>query len=145
MQLTLAGEYAIRTMVYVAERQTLEVIKISDVAEDSKIPDKFLRKIIPLLCSAGLLKTRRGIGGGITLAQPANTITPLQIIQAVEGDIALNRCLIDKTFCTSTRWCTVHTLWCDALKTLREILSSKSLEQLVAENVSKRNKQRSNK
>ncbi len=134
MQLTLAGEYAIRAMIYLAERKEDSVVIISDVSDKNNIPEKFLRKIIPQLCSAGLLKTQRGIGGGISLGKPADQITPLHIIEAVEGEMALNKCLIDKAFCSNTRWCTVHTLWCEALIGLKEILSSKSIKQLAAEN-----------
>jgi Rrf2 family transcriptional regulator, iron-sulfur cluster assembly transcription factor len=134
MQLTLAGEYALRAMIYVAEKQSDALVKISDISRHNKIPEKFLRKIIPLLGAAGLIKTQRGIGGGLSLAKPANEITPLLVIEAVEGEMALNRCLIDKEFCSNTRWCTVHTLWCEAHVKLRELLSSKSIAELVDEN-----------
>ena len=63
----------------------------------------------------------------------------MQIIEAVEGKMALNKCLIDKAFCSNTRFCTVHTLWCEALIKLREILSAKSIEQLANENLIRKN------
>ncbi len=140
MQLTLAGEYAIRTMIHLAENADNELITISEIATEQQIPDKFLRKIIIKLCRAGLIKTYRGNGGGITFAKDPDDITPLEIIQAIEGPLALNKCLIDKAFCSNTRWCSVHTLWCDLQTLMRQKLASKSIKQLAIESAQRRAK-----
>lgn len=139
MQLTLAGEYAIRTMIHLAEHETKEIITINEIAREQKIPEKFLRKIIPKLCSAGLIKTYKGNNGGISFSKNPDEITPLEIIQAIEGPLALNKCLIDKAFCSNTRWCSVHTLWCDLLIEMRKKLSSKSIKTLAIESLNRRN------
>lgn len=134
MQLTLTGEYAIRAMIYLASDKQRTIYHISEISRSNDIPEKFLRKIISQLSLSGLIQSQRGVGGGIKLGKPASSITPLDIIQAVEGNLALNKCLIDKEFCSSQRWCTVHTLWCQALISLKEILSSKSIAELADEN-----------
>ncbi|MFN4112027.1 MAG: RrF2 family transcriptional regulator [Ignavibacteria bacterium] len=139
MQLTLAGEYAIRTMIHLAENEDRGVITINEIAKEQKIPEKFLRKIIPKLCNAGLVKTYKGNGGGISFNKDPDLITPLEIIQAIEGPLALNKCLIDKAFCSNTRWCSVHTLWCDLLVEMRRKLSSKSIKTLAIESTARRN------
>ena len=134
MQLTLTGEYAIRAMIHLASGKDDSIYRISEISDINNIPEKFLRKIIPQLSTAGLIQSQRGIGGGIKLGKPALEITPLEIIEAVEGEMALNKCLIDRAFCSDERWCTVHTLWCQAQKKLRETLSSKSIAELASEN-----------
>ena len=139
MQLTLAGEYAIRTMIHLAENESEKTITIFDISRTQEIPEMFLRKIIPLLSSAGFIKTRKGKQGGVSLAKNPNSITPLEIIQAVEGPIALNRCLIDKEFCTDIRWCSVHTIWCELLVEMKKKLSSKSIKQIAVESNKRRN------
>lgn len=138
MQLTLAGEYAIRTMIHLAENETEETITIFDISRTQEIPEMFLRKIIPLLSSAGLIKTRKGKQGGVSLAKNPDTITPLEIIQAVEGPIALNKCLVDKEFCSDVRWCSVHTIWCELLVEMKKKLSSKSIKQIAIESLQRR-------
>jgi Rrf2 family protein len=138
MQLTLAGEYAIRTMIHLAENEDKEIVTIKEIANQQNIPEKFLRKIIPQLCSAGLIKSYKGINGGISFAKSPDEITPYDIIQAVEGPLALNKCLIDKEFCSNTRWCSVHTLWCDLLAMMRQKLSSKSIKELAIESMKRR-------
>ncbi len=140
MQLTLTGEYAIRAMIHLASGKDDSIFRISEISDVNNIPEKFLRKIIPQLSNAGLIQSQRGIGGGIKLGKPALEITPLEIIEAVEGEMALNKCLIDKAFCSNDRWCTVHTLWCDAQKKLRIILSSKSIAELARENEERKKK-----
>ncbi len=139
MQLTLAGEYAIRTMIHLAENETLESITILDISKAQEIPEMFLRKIIPLLSSAGLIKTRKGKQGGVCLLKNPDTVTPLEIIQAVEGPIALNKCLVDKEFCSDVRWCSVHTIWCELLIEMKKKLSSKSIKQIAVESFQRRN------
>jgi Rrf2 family protein len=134
MQLTLTGEYAIRAMIHLVSGKDDSVFRISEVSKSNNIPEKFLRKIVAQLSYGGLVQSQRGIGGGIKLGKPASSITPLHIIEAVEGKLALNKCLIDKAFCSDDRWCTVHTIWCEAQMKLKEILASKSIEQLYKEN-----------
>ncbi len=140
MQLTLTGEYAIRAMIHLATGIDDSIFQISEIARINNIPEKFLRKIISQLSYAGLIQSQRGIGGGIKLGKSAFSITPLEIIEVVEGKMALNKCLIDTAFCSNERWCTVHTLWCEAQKNLREILSSKSIAELARENEERKKK-----
>jgi len=138
MQLTLTGEYAIRAMIYIAGKPFGTSFTIAEIASSNKIPDKFLRKILPQLSSAGLLQSQRGKGGGIRLKINAADITPLNVIQAIDGDMALNKCLIDNDFCTDSRWCSMHVLWAETQKNMKKVLSSKSLAELAQESEHKR-------
>jgi len=138
MQLTLTGEYAIRAMIYIAGKPFGTSFTIAEIASSNKIPDKFLRKILPQLSSAGLLQSQRGKGGGIRLKINAADITPLNVIQAIDGDMALNKCLIDNDFCTDSRWCSMHVLWAETQKNMKKVLSGKSLAELAQESEHKR-------
>lgn len=140
MQLTLAGEYAIRAMIHIASESYNNIFHISDISKSNNIPEMFLRKIIPKLKSKGLIRSTRGNGGGIMLGKSASQITLLEIIEAVEGEMALNKCLIDKAFCSNNRWCAVHILWCEAQKNLKNILSSKSIKELALDNIERKKK-----
>jgi Rrf2 family protein len=133
MQLTMSGEYAVRTMIHLALVPEGSVTQISDISKEWEIPEHFLRKISAQLVGAGLIASTRGLGGGVTLARPAGAITPLEVIEAIEGKIALNKCLIHQGFCSRDRWCAVHRLWAEAQHKLKEVLSSKTIAQLAAE------------
>ncbi len=137
MQLTMTGEYALRAMLYICSKPKGSIFQISEVSTSNDIPENFLRKIIPQLNKSGILQSQRGIGGGISLLKPAEEFTPLEVIESVEGEIGLNKCLISTGFCSNERWCSVHVLWSEAQKKLKEILAGKTMAQLSKENTSR--------
>ncbi len=132
MQLSRAGEYAIRAMLHLAAMEGRGVAQISVISRTWDIPESFLRKILQLLTRAGLVTSSRGSGGGFALARSAAEITLLNVIEAVEGKLFLNKCLIGPGFCDNTSWCPVHVVWEKAQRALKEILGGASLADLVA-------------
>jgi len=130
----MTGEYALRAMLYICSKPFGNVFRISEISSENEIPEKFLRKIIPLLSKAGLLKTRKGNGGGIILEKRPDKITPLDIIESVEGKISLNKCLLYSKFCARDGYCSIHIVWAEAQKQLKKVLSEKNMEELAVEN-----------
>ena len=135
MQITMLGEYAIRTIVHLATCGENTVVHIREISARWSIPESFLRKIIPKLNRAGFIGTIRGNNGGIYLNRPADSITPLDIIESVEGEISLNRCVLFPAECRHSEYCSMHSLWQEARIQLRKILSSQSIDELVQKNL----------
>lgn len=133
LQLTLTSDYALRTMLQLAAEPDDAVVPIKLIAGRWQIPDQFLRKIVPLLSKAGMIRSSRGIGGGVSLAKSANDIRPVDIIQAVDGPLNLNRCLNSSYICGREDWCPVHTLWAEAQESMLNTLNSKTLADMVGE------------
>jgi Rrf2 family protein len=134
----MTGEYAICAMLHLATLQVGAVAQISEISKQWDIPENFLRKISAQLVSAGLWASQRGIGGGVTLARPATEITLLDIIEATEGKLALNKCLLCDAFCPRDAWCAVRVVWSEAQQKLKEMLTSKNLAQLAMQSVERR-------
>jgi len=132
MQLSKAGEYAVRTMLHLAAANNHSLCRIRDISKTWEIPESFLRKIAHSLIKAGLVYSTRGINGGLSLTRSADSITLLDIVEAVEGKIYFNQCLIGPEFCDSRSWCPVHTVWREAQEAFSGILSKKSLAALVS-------------
>ena len=130
MQLTMTGEYAIRTMVHLATLPPGAIAQIADISKKWTIPEKFLRKIVARLCRAGLVKSHRGVHGGVALSRSSEQITLLEIVEEIEGPTALNRCLAEPGFCSRTEVCAVHDVWSEAQEALREMLSTRTLAEL---------------
>jgi len=130
----MTGEYALRAMLYISSRPFGSAFQISEIAEKNEIPENFLRKIIPQLKKASILNSQRGNGGGISLMKNAELITPLEIIEAVEGPISLNKCLIHSKFCSREDYCSFHILWSDAQQQLKSMLASRNLKELAEKN-----------
>lgn len=139
LQLTRDGEYAVRAVVFLAAQPEGKVSLINEISEVQEVPKSYLSKIMQHLTRAGLVKSRRGAKGGFTLARPAGSITLREAIEAVEGPIFLNVCLIKKGECHRDDLCPVHPVWKEAQKKLMEVLDGKTLADLVkdAESIKK--------
>lgn len=134
MQLTMTGEYALRAVLFMCSYPTGTRFKISEVSEKNDIPENFLRKIIVQLKNNHFVTGQKGNGGGIYLSIPPEQITPLDIIEAVEGNIALNKCLIQKDTCSRDEYCSVHEIWFSTQQMLRTQLASKNMLELAKQN-----------
>ena len=130
MQITRQADYALRAMVYLANQGPTERSATSQIAETKKIPPSFLAKIISQLSIAGLIHTSRGARGGVTLARPASEITVLEVIEAIDGPIALNECTVSPEGCPFEGDCPIHGLWCDTQAELVEKLRKTTFDTL---------------
>lgn len=130
MGLTRKGEYAIRGMVYLARQEPGKLILVSEIAETVDVPQSFLAKIFQGLTRFGLVRSSRGAGGGFALARPAAEISLREVIEAVEGTICANRCVIDAGFCDRSDNCTVHPVWHRVQDQVRTLLDGVSLAEL---------------
>ncbi|MBI3636151.1 MAG: Rrf2 family transcriptional regulator [Candidatus Rokubacteria bacterium] len=86
-------------------------IRRAQIQARQDVPAAYLAKIIQALARAGLVRTLPGARGGVTLNAPAETITLLRVIEAVEGPIHLNRCVEAPAACPRDRFCPVHPVW----------------------------------
>ena len=126
-----AAEYAIRAMLDVASTDEKAVARTKEVAEHQGIPKVFLPKIVQRLAQAGLLRAHKGAAGGITLAGPASGINLRQIIEAIDGPVALNNCLIMPDECPRQSICPIHEVWIEAQQDLLASLEGMTLDRLV--------------
>jgi Rrf2 family protein len=90
MKLTRASSYALHAVVHMAAQKKNEPIASHTIAHARGIPDRFLLKVLKPLVSAQVLTSVKGPNGGYRLAKPANEITMLEILEAVEGPIRGN-------------------------------------------------------
>ena len=131
LQLTMSGEYTVQAMLHLAAQPRGTIVQIGDIARLWDIPENFLRKIVQLLTKSNLVLSHRGVGGGIELARPAEDITLLEVVEAAEGKLALNKCLIRPGFCFRDSWCAVHLVWNEVQESMKEILRNKSIAELA--------------
>jgi Rrf2 family protein len=87
MRLSKKTEYALRALMYAARFPAGTSFQIRDLAEKNAIPKKFLELILLELKNAGILVSRRGVGGGYLLARRPETIRALEIVEAFEGPV----------------------------------------------------------
>ncbi len=131
MQITRQTEYAIRTMLELASRPRGEVLQVKIISERQGIPVEFLKKTVQLLSLAGLVKTRRGVQGGIMLAKAPEDVNMADIVKAIEGPIAFNICLEPGYICPNRDICPVSPVLARAQAAFLQELKRESLADLV--------------
>ena len=130
MQLSRHADYALRIVIDLAPGSSS---RIADIAQRRAAPSAFLAKIVRSLVRAGLLQSLRGRKGGVTLARPASRITVLQVIEAVDGPLALNRCVPGACGCPLSQSCPAHPLWMKLQRIVADELKAVTIESLLRE------------
>jgi len=132
MQITRQADYALRAMLYLSKIEPTQRAATSQIAEAKKIPPSFLAKIISQLSIAGLIHTSRGARGGVSLARPPAEITMLEVVEAIDGPIALNECTITPEGCPFSGDCPLHKLWVGTQADLVEKLRKTTFASFMA-------------
>jgi Rrf2 family protein len=100
------------------------------VAREQNIPPSFLAKIISQLSIAGLLHTSRGARGGVMLAREPRDISLLEVVEAIDGPITLNVCVLDAGACHAGKDCALRDVWCEAQDELVSRLRAANFSQI---------------
>jgi len=132
LRLTNAADYAIRSMLYIASLPEGRVVLRSEVAETQNIPSSFMAKILRGLVRAGLLRSSRGVHGGFALAHPAADISLLDVVEAIEGPVALTQCIPDPEACEHAANCPANAVWLRVQEQIAAVLKDATLEVLVS-------------
>ena len=132
MQITRQAEYAVRTVFYLAKQESGASLSTARIAKEQDIPSPFLAKIVMQLSAAGILRTSRGARGGVRLAKAPSEISLLSIVEAVDGPIEINDCVLNETCCQRTESCPVRHAWTEARGALVRHLAHTNFAQLTA-------------
>ncbi len=103
-------DYGLRAMIYLASIPPEAVVPFREIAHQMMVPEDFLAKILKTLVDEKLVRSTRGPHGGYALSRPASDISFLDVIEAVEGPIAINVCLDDDP-CKKASACTMVGVW----------------------------------
>jgi Rrf2 family protein len=130
LDLTKRSDYAIRAMLSLTMASD-GLLSSRKIAEEMKIPPRFLPQIMGDLTRAGLVSAHPGRAGGYQLAQKANTVTLLRVIEAVEGDPHRQICVMRGTACGEDGECGVHDVFYAAEKAILEQLNGATLQGII--------------
>lgn len=134
LQITIAADYAVRAVLYLASQGHNCPVPSMEIARQQEIPRQFIPKILQALARAGILKTCPGRSGGATLTLSPHKISMFQIIEAVDGPVALNKCLSTKTKCSRDSVCPAHPAWVKIQDSF-----SKTLKKIKISDINKNN------
>ena len=131
MQITRQADYAVRAVLFLARVGPDRMAATSAIAEDQSIPPSFLAKIVSQLSVAGLLQTSRGARGGVSLARPAEEISLLEVVEAIDGPILLNECVANTGNCTFRDSCPMRPIWVETQAELVGRLQAATFDGLI--------------
>jgi Rrf2 family protein len=114
LELTKRADYAVRTVLALARAVDGERLSVRRVAADQKVPERFLSQVMRDLVRAGLVDGTVGRTGGYRLAKPSNTISVLDVVEAVEGDSRRRVCVLRGGPCAVDGVCDVHAVFAAA-------------------------------
>jgi Rrf2 family protein len=132
MRLTRGSDYGLRGMLFMARQPLGHVCLVSQVAVAEDLPESYLAKIFQDLARNRLLISHRGAKGGFSLVNDPQEISLLQIIEAVEGPIAIAPCLDVREGCERADLCEIYDALDLAQTQMVSVLKGTSLADLVA-------------
>ncbi len=109
--------------------------QIHELCSQENIPIKFLEQILLALRHAGLLTSKRGVGGGYTLRRNPSEISVGEVIRILDGPMAIVPCTVqpqgEPCTCPNPKTCPLRLLMTDVRRDLSEMLDSRSIEDML--------------
>ena len=136
MVITRATEYAVRTVIFLAKQPQGEIVLKKDICRTQDVTPAFLTKILQPLIKAGIVSSQRGVGGGFLLARNPRDINLLDLLEAEEGPLKLNHCLLKEGTCERDVLCSAHQVWSEAQTEMIRVLKKHSIADLAAKDKS---------
>jgi Rrf2 family cysteine metabolism transcriptional repressor len=130
MKVSTKGRYGTRAMLDIALHSEDGLVHLKDVAERQEVSRKYLEQLIARLEASGLLRTIRGVGGGVALNRAPSEITVLDILHSLEGSTPLVDCVIRPELCSRSANCSARDLWSELGGAVSKFLGSVTLEDL---------------
>ena len=130
MFITTKGRYALRVLLYLADRYGIETVPLKKIAKDEEISLKYLEHIMSALVQQDLVKSTKGSKGGYSLTQPPSHYSLGQILRALENDLYLVPCLDEKLNpCKRVDRCATVEVWKLIQDTIDELIDNLTLCQ----------------
>ena len=133
MQLTRGADYAVRVMIQLATPPTDGRVSLPALARATGAPQSFLSKVLQALAHAGLISSRRGQAGGFRIAPRGRAASMLAVIEAIDGDICLNLCVVPGRSCPRKARCPAHPVWVRAQQAMLAVLSDTTIAAMAAQ------------
>jgi Rrf2 family protein len=136
VKVSTRGDYASRALLSLALHDAPAVpTSVRDIAERTGLPQPYLEQILLALKGAGLVRSKRGVGGGYVLAREPDAITLAQIVSAVDGPIVAGEFGEPHAdgACNHEGQCVLLAFWAEVGEKMREHLQSFTLADMVSQ------------
>lgn len=131
IRITKATDYGILLLSHFARRHEQAVLNAKDLAQLTHIPLPMVGKILKTLAHSGLLESHRGSRGGYTLRRPPQEISLTEVINAIEGPVALTECGEGPGVCNLELLCPVQNNWVRISQAVRTAFNGVTLSDIA--------------
>ena len=131
MRLSTRGRYGLRALLDLALHQDEGSVLLKDIARRQEFSLPYLQHLIAPLIAAGVVKSTRGAGGGISLVKPPSEIKLSEVVQPLEGCITPVDCVNNPALCHRSTSCVTRDIWGEMMDAMSQVLASTTLQDLV--------------
>ncbi len=125
-------EYALRATIWLANHLDEGAFGCNQIAEDTAVPPSYLAKVLQELARSGILTSRRGVGGGFQLDRDPDSLTVLEVINAVDPVKRIATCPLGlKTH--GKHLCPMHSRLDSAMEMVEEALGNSTIREVMSE------------
>ncbi len=134
MRVSTRGDYAARALLSLTLHPEDTPTSVREIAERTALPQPYLEQILLALKGAGIVRSKRGVGGGYVLARDPGEIQLSDIVRAVDGPITAGDFAEPHTdgACDHEGQCVLHTIWWAAGSHMRKYLDSFTLADIAS-------------
>lgn len=132
MNISMKSRYAVRALTELArveQSQPGKPVRLGEIAERRDIPLQFLEQVFAALRRGGIVRSRRGAAGGYVLARPADDVTVLDVVAALDGIPSPAECTQGR--CHRIDRCGASSVWIEAQHALEDVLSAHTIGDLL--------------
>ncbi len=131
MKLSTKTRYAMRFMIFLANRHDDGWVPMKQIADEEGISKKYLEQVVSPLTDAGLLEVKRGQRGGFRLARDPDGITLADIMSASEDGLELMECLTEFSACDRSDGCPSKDIWSGLQDSINDYLNGRTLAEVT--------------
>lgn len=129
--ISTTSKYGIKSVCYLAQQPETRFVAIREISDELDIPFQYLTKLLQRLQQGGIIDSRRGNTGGVSLARPASEITLSDILHVLEPGFQKHSCLLHAEDCRQAGYCPFGKYWAEIEDRIHDLLISTNVEWIT--------------
>ncbi len=130
--ISTTSKYGIKSVCYLAQQPESRFVAIREISDELDIPFQYLTKLLQRLQQGGIIYSRRGNTGGVSLARPAEEITLAEILNVLEPGFEKCSCLLHDELCMKTGNCPFGKYWGEIQNRLHDLLNNTDVKWITS-------------
>ena len=133
MRISTRSRYGIRALLDIARHSAEGPVRLREIARRQDVSLSYLEHIVGPLVSGGILRSTRGVHGGVSLVRQPEDISVAEVFALLEGRLAAVDCVTDPGVCPRSGSCATHRLWVEMADAMNAVLDSRTLADLITD------------